>query len=118
MRQGGPAVRDPSVQRLIQVAGLLRVGADVARAWQPAAGDPWLAPISAAACRSDRAGADLAATVRAQASTARRAEAAAGERRAQRAGVLMTAPLTLCFLPAFVCLGLAPVVSHCWTRWI
>ena len=26
------------------------------------------------------------------------------------AGVLMTAPLGVCFLPAFLCLGLAPVV--------
>ena len=31
-------------------------------------------------------------------------------RAAGRAGVLMTAPLGVCFLPAFLCLGLAPVV--------
>jgi pilus assembly protein TadC len=31
-------------------------------------------------------------------------------RAAGRAGVLMTAPLGICFLPAFLCLGLAPVV--------
>lgn len=34
-----------------------------------------------------------------------RAEAAA-----HRVGVLAAAPLGLCFLPAFVCLGVAPVV--------
>ncbi len=32
------------------------------------------------------------------------------EARAQRAGVLITAPLGLCFLPAFLVLGVAPVV--------
>ncbi len=105
-----PGSVDPTVRRLIQVAGLLRVGADVERAWQPAAGDPWLEPIAAASRRAAQAGSDLAASVREQARSARRAETAADERRAQRAGVLMTAPLTLCFLPAFVCLGLAPVV--------
>ncbi|WP_157970732.1 type II secretion system F family protein [Nakamurella deserti] len=104
-RNGGTSVR-----RLTQVAGLLQVGADVQRAWRPAEDDPWLAPIATAACRSQQAGADLAATVREQGAAVRRAEAGIDERRAQRAGVLMTAPLTLCFLPAFICLGLAPVV--------
>ena len=33
------------------------------------------------------------------------------EARAQRAAVLITAPLGLCFLPAFVCLGVAPTVA-------
>ncbi|ORB82442.1 hypothetical protein B1T49_27950, partial [Mycobacterium persicum] len=30
---------------------------------------------------------------------------------AQQAGVLIAGPLGLCFLPAFVCLGLVPVVA-------
>ena len=30
--------------------------------------------------------------------------------RAERAGVLVSGPLGLCFLPAFVCLGIVPVV--------
>lgn len=105
-----PGAMGPTGQRLVQMAALLRVGADVDRAWRPADGDPLLAPLSAAARRSDRAGADLADAVREQARAARRAAAGVDERRAQRAGVLMTAPLTLCFLPAFICLGLAPVV--------
>jgi pilus assembly protein TadC len=29
---------------------------------------------------------------------------------AERAGVLIAGPLGLCFLPAFVCLGIVPVV--------
>jgi len=35
-------------------------------------------------------------------------DAAAAE--AERAGVLVSGPLGLCFLPAFVCLGIVPVV--------
>jgi pilus assembly protein TadC len=29
---------------------------------------------------------------------------------AERAGVLISGPLGLCFLPAFICLGIVPVV--------
>ncbi|MFD1151692.1 secretion system protein, partial [Saccharothrix hoggarensis] len=47
--------------------------------------------------------ADLAATARAAVSDQ-------AEARAQRAAVLVAGPLALCFLPAFLCLGVAPVV--------
>ena len=41
-----------------------------------------------------------------------RADAAShGAARAQRAGVTVLAPLGACFLPAFVCLGIVPVVA-------
>ncbi|NUT53875.1 MAG: secretion system protein, partial [Saccharothrix sp.] len=49
------------------------------------------------------AAADLAAQARAE--VADEAEA-----RAQRAAVLVAGPLALCFLPAFLCLGVVPVV--------
>lgn len=109
---GGPGSTgvDETMVRLIRVAGLLQVGADPVRAWEAAAGDPLLAPIAAAARRSQIAGADIAGTIREQATSVRRAESGLALRRADRAGVLMTAPLALCFLPAFICLGLAPVV--------
>jgi hypothetical protein len=47
--------------------------------------------------------ADLAADLRARA-------ADEAEARAQRAAVLVAGPLALCFLPAFLCLGVVPVV--------
>ena len=39
-----------------------------------------------------------------------RGDEATAEARAQRTAVLITAPLGLCFLPAFLVLGIAPVV--------
>ncbi|MYV62254.1 type II secretion protein F, partial [Streptomyces sp. SID4931] len=45
----------------------------------------------------------LAASIRAE-------RAAAAVARAQRAGVLITAPVGLCFLPAFLAVGVAPVI--------
>ena len=104
------AAADSSVGRLHSVASLLQLGADTDRGWRPADPDPQLAPIAAAARRTSVVGTDLATAIRSQAQVIRRAEFGAAQRRAARAGVLMTAPLTLCFLPAFICLGLAPVV--------
>lgn len=106
----GAAVAADSVGRLARVAGLLQLGADSTRSWMLAEDDPLLLPMATAARRASAAGADLATTIREQARAIRRAELGMAQRRANRAGVLMTAPLALCFLPSFICLGLAPVV--------
>lgn len=92
------------------VAAMLELGAAADAAWRPADDDPDLRPLAGAARRSAVGGAGLADAVREQARTLR-AQVDAAERQATgRAGVLMVAPLGLCFLPAFLCLGLAPVV--------
>ena len=52
----------------------------------------------------------MAQAVRHLAQELRDRVAALQVRAAGRAGVTMTAPLALCFLPGFVCLGLAPVI--------
>jgi pilus assembly protein TadC len=54
---------------------------------------------------------DLAAQVRARAVDE-------AEARAQRAAVLIAGPLALCFLPAFVCLGVLPVVIGLASRFL
>ncbi len=95
---------------LSEVAALLALGADPESAWRPAAGHPDLADLAVAARRSALGGVRLADAVRETAAGLRcRCRETAG-RSAARAGVAMTAPLALCFLPAFVCLGLAPVI--------
>ncbi len=109
----GPAMQgdpDSTRARLIRIAGLLQLGADPMRSWLPAQQDPQLLSIAGAARRSSAAGVDLATTIREQADAVRRADLGLAQRRAERAGVLMAAPLALCFLPSFLCLGLAPVV--------
>jgi pilus assembly protein TadC len=72
--------------------------------------DPSAAPFARAAARSAATGAALARTARAESSRVRAALTDAAEARAQRAGVLIAAPLGLCFLPAFLVLGVVPVV--------
>ncbi|MFD0925952.1 type II secretion system F family protein [Williamsia deligens] len=96
---------------LRRAAELLALGADPVQAWEPS---PDAAPAAVSLCamarRSARAGSSpvhgLAELARSQRESAQDAAAAAAE----RAGVAVSGPLGLCFLPAFVCLGIVPVV--------
>jgi Flp pilus assembly protein TadB len=97
-------------------ADLLALGAAPATAWTPALACPDTAALARGARRAAQSGTALADLVADLAATVRAGAADAAEATAQRAGVLITAPLGLCFLPAFVCLGIAPVVAGLATR--
>lgn len=104
---------DGSAEVLIaleSVAAMLSLGADADIAWRPADVDEDLAPLAAAARRSATGGTTVADAVREHARQVREEARQDAARSAGRAGVAMTAPLGVCFLPAFLCLGLAPVV--------
>jgi pilus assembly protein TadC len=107
------AVGGPAGRRLDTVVSMLGVGAPPADAWAALAGtdleDP-LAPVARALARAADGGAPVAASVGRLAVDARAAARASGEQAARRVGVLVVAPLGLCFLPAFVLLGVVPVV--------
>ncbi len=60
--------------------------------------------------RASSTGAPAAEPVSGLADEIRAERASAAVARAQRAGVLITAPVGLCFLPAFLAVGVAPVV--------
>jgi pilus assembly protein TadC len=100
----------PAGEELRHVAGLLELGADPVQAWDAARRAPPLAAFARAAGRSAATGAALARSARSEDTRLRTALVDAAEARAQRAAVLITAPLGLCFLPAFLVLGVAPVV--------
>ncbi|MGW4118872.1 type II secretion system F family protein [Nocardia sp. NPDC004711] len=104
---------DPLASALRRVADLLALGADPATAWEQAtagSAEETVTALARLARRSARSGTGLATAV-AELAERRRGEledvAAA---RAERAGVLIGGPLGLCFLPAFLCLGIVPVV--------
>jgi Flp pilus assembly protein TadB len=92
-------------------ADLLAMGADPVDAWAPAMSCPHTAALARGARHTARSGTALADVVAALAATVRDRAGDAAEARAQRAGVLVAAPLGVCFLPAFICLGIAPVVA-------
>lgn len=101
---------EPAASELHRVAELLALGADSAQAWQSALQDPDTARLARAARRSARTGSALAGAVTQIAEELRAGARDEAETRAQRVGVLVTGPLGLCFLPAFLCLGVVPVV--------
>ncbi|WP_344023294.1 type II secretion system F family protein, partial [Pseudonocardia kongjuensis] len=100
----------PAGSALRRVAGLLALGGTADDAWAAAAGCPELAGFARAAARSARTGAALGRAASAEAVRLRAALTDLAEERAQRAAVRITAPLGLCFLPAFLVLGIVPVV--------
>jgi pilus assembly protein TadC len=101
--EGGRALRS--------TADLLSLGADPADAWRPAANVKQTAALARSARRTARSGTELAVVASALATEVRVSASDLSEARAQRAGVLITGPLGLCFLPAFMCLGVAPVIA-------
>jgi pilus assembly protein TadC len=105
-----PAAGGACGDRLAQVGGLLRLGADPNEAWRVVGDDPVLAPVAAAAVRSAASGVRLAGAFEQLAVDVRAQLRAAGQARAERTGVFVAAPLGLCFLPSFVCLGIVPTV--------
>lgn len=107
------AVPGPAGRRLTAVAACLDVGSPAAEAWRALAGttaDDPLAPAARTLVRAADGGAPVAVAVSRLAAEARTEARARGEQAARRVGVLAVAPLGLCFLPAFVLLGIVPVV--------
>lgn len=98
-------------------ADLLALGADPVIAWSVppdrAAGalEPSTIAVLRLARRSGSSGTALATGLGELAAQCRDEAAHVATAAAERAGVLIAGPLGLCFLPAFVCLGIVPVVA-------
>jgi pilus assembly protein TadC len=105
------ALGGPLGTELGRVAARIRLGADPAEEWLGLAREPILAPLGRAAARAASGGAPVAATLARLARDQRRMAKAAASARARTAGVRAVAPLGLCFLPAFVLLGIVPAVA-------
>lgn len=116
-RAVAPGAPEPLGAALLRAADLLALGADATTAWERAAADgagraggAEIESLARMARRSARSGSSLAVAVGELAEQRRAAVEDAAAARAERAGVLIGGPLGLCFLPAFVCLGIVPVV--------
>ncbi|GAC58191.1 hypothetical protein GOHSU_32_00080 [Gordonia hirsuta DSM 44140 = NBRC 16056] len=102
----------PLAGHLERAAELLGLGADPVQAWTPGGDvvDPHFQDLAMLARRASRAGSSLAEGVATLAESTRQEAQTQALARAERAGVTISGPLGLCFLPAFVCLGIVPVV--------
>lgn len=102
---------DPDLARPLRAtAARMRLGATPAQAWREVPGGARLAPVTDVLVRASDGGGSVRSALE-HASRRLRSEAdSAATARAERAAVMVAGPLGLCFLPAFVCLGVLPVV--------
>ncbi|MFD3651424.1 type II secretion system F family protein [Streptomyces cyaneofuscatus] len=106
----GESVGGPVGDRLARVAAEIRLGGEPAEAWGRLGAIPGAGPLARCLHRAGSTGAPAAEPVSRLAEAMRAEQAGAAVARAQRAGVLITAPVGLCFLPAFLAVGVAPVI--------
>jgi len=106
---GGDQLRT-AVEPLSVVGRLLRLGTDPQQAWTVLERLPELAVVAAAGRRCANSGARLAGALVDTGEQLRAQHVQVALAKAQRAGVWALLPLGLCFLPAFICLGVVPVV--------
>ncbi|MFI6792401.1 type II secretion system F family protein [Nonomuraea sp. NPDC050383] len=105
------AVAGPLGQRLSWVSSQLRLGADPEPTWAHLARDPSTGQLARAMSRAAQSGAPVADVLMRVADDAREAARATSVAAARSVGVKAVAPLGLCFLPAFVLLGIIPVIA-------
>ena len=104
---------DPTLEiaeRFAAAAQALREGADPETAWHPLAADGATAPVAAAALRASRTGAPASETVAKAARDLWTCAEHAAQAQLRSTVVRAAMPLALCFLPAFVLLGIVPTM--------
>lgn len=105
------APTDPDVAGPLHAAAArVRLGATPGQAWQDVPGADRLGPVASVLARATDGGGSVRTALDHAAHRMRSGADAAATARAERAAVLVAGPLGLCFLPAFVCLGVLPVV--------
>ncbi|WP_411574240.1 type II secretion system F family protein [Streptomyces fradiae] len=106
----GRSVGGPVGERLRRTAAELALGGEPGEAWARFGDVPGARRLARCLERAAVSGAPAAQPVSRLAAGLRADRARAAATRAQRAQVLITAPVGLCFLPAFLAVGVAPVV--------
>lgn len=109
-RAAATAAPAAMARELCRSADLIALGGDPQAVWSRPDLDGSVRDLAALARRSARSGASMAAALEDLAGERRADLDEIAAARAERAGVLIAGPLGLCFLPAFVCIGIVPVV--------
>lgn len=105
------ALPGPAVDRLAGVAARLALGADPVQVWTSLEDDPALAPLGRTIGRAQSTGAPVVPAVERLADDLARRARADVEERARAVGVKAALPLGLCLLPAFLLVGIVPLVA-------
>ncbi|MEV4432212.1 type II secretion system F family protein [Streptomyces sp. NPDC049585] len=106
----GSSLGGPVGTGLARAAAEVRLGAEPAVAWGRLGALPGAAPLAGCLERAQATGVPAVEPMARLAARLRAEQARTAGMRARRAGVQATAPLGLCFLPAFLTVGVVPVV--------
>ncbi|WP_343067122.1 type II secretion system F family protein [Streptomyces rectiverticillatus] len=106
----GVSLGGPVGERLARAAAEVRLGGDPATAWSRLGSLPGARGLARCLERAQATGVPAVEPMSRLAGRLRAERGRAAGIRARRAGVLATAPLGLCFLPAFLTVGVVPVV--------
>lgn len=107
----GTAIGGPLGRALLDAGAASSVGADPHRAWAPLTAEPATRPLARALVSAMSRGTSPGPALRRAAADTRDAARWAGEAQARSLGARAAAPLGLCFLPAFVLVGVVPIVA-------
>jgi Flp pilus assembly protein TadB len=105
------AIGEPTAGALGPALVAMDLGADPVEAWRSCGGTGAHALVIDAVARSAESGAPVSRVLARLADDLRREHRVVVEVAARSAGVRAVAPLAACFLPAFVLLGVVPVVA-------
>ncbi|MFF7161042.1 type II secretion system F family protein [Streptomyces sp. NPDC008086] len=106
----GEALGGPVGEGLARGAAEVRLGGEPGEAWQRLASLPRAGALARLLERADVSGLPAAGPAARLAAEARADWTRTATERARRAAVMVSAPVGLCFLPAFIAVGVAPVV--------
>ncbi|MGW0945871.1 type II secretion system F family protein [Streptomyces sp. NPDC002623] len=106
----GEALGGPVGEGLARGAAEVRLGGEPATAWRRLASMPGAAALARLLERADVSGLPAAGPVARLAADTRAEWTRTATARARRAAVMVTAPVGLCFLPAFIAVGVLPIV--------
>jgi Flp pilus assembly protein TadB len=104
----GGVLPGPLGERLAEAGALYRLGAAPRQAWEGA--PPPVDALARTVVRAGESGSAVVPALHRLATDLRSTARSETEAAVRRAGVWVLAPLGLCFLPAFLCLGVVPLV--------
>ena len=107
----GEAVDAPARDELLALAARLRLGVDPVTVWRDLSRHPQLGGLGRSVSRAVESGASVSEAMARLAEDLRREARAGVESRARAVGVKAAVPLGVCLLPAFVLVGVVPLVA-------
>jgi len=105
------AVAAPMSEELRVVSGKLRLGVDPHQVWADVSRHRQLAPLGRCLARALDSGASVSESMGRLADDLRRTARSDVESRARSVGVRAAVPLGVCLLPAFILIGIVPLVA-------